>query len=81
MKLNEAQQQELWRWAVHNRVFELSQTLSEIHSTFNALCEERFISFDKFTLIKQQMRIVSLELDKLRTGISNFNFQPEKEPE
>ncbi len=63
------QEKELWRWAVHNRAFELDSDLAELRSTFMALEEGRIGTFDKWTVAERQMRVCALELENLKTAL------------
>ena len=64
----------LWRWAVHNRSFELMHTLEELNSTFIALVgPENTVVCDRYALIESQVRVCSLELEKLRDRISKID--------
>jgi hypothetical protein len=73
------QQKELWRWAVHNRAFEVSQAVSEIRSTFLALGGEGMFVHDKWTIAERQLRVCALELENLRNAISRIAFEPQTE--
>lgn len=73
--MTDDQLKELWKWAVHNRCFELQQHLREIRSTFMTLADGHLVH-DKFTIAERQLRVVELELDNLVTSISRINYQP-----
>ena len=66
------QRKELWRWAVHNRSFELGQTIAEIRSTFTMLAGEKIVH-DKAALIGRQLRVLELEVENLKQMVSNFD--------
>lgn len=76
MEITKEEQQELWRWAVHNRIFELTHTLSEITSTFKVLSDGKIGIFDSWTITERQLRICALELENLKKTISHLNYKP-----
>ncbi len=76
MKIHVDDQKELWRWAVHNRIFELTQTLSEINSTFNLLADGKVGVFDSWSLMERQIRVCALELENLKKMVTNIGYKP-----
>ncbi len=74
--MNAEQRKELWRWAVHNRVFDLTVALSEIRSTLTALGGDALMTHDKWIVAERQLRICELEVDNLRKMVGNIRFEP-----
>jgi len=78
--MNAKEQAELWRWAVHNRAFEVQQALDEIRSTFMALSGPKVMLHDKYSVAERQLRICELEAKNLITAITHIDFKPPETP-
>jgi hypothetical protein len=77
--LSADEQRELWRWAVHNKAFDLASDLRNIRTTFLALGGPEIMLHDKWIIAERQMKIAALELENLRKALSNIVFEPKHE--
>ena len=69
--MKEEDKKELWRWAVHNKSFEICERLTELRSTFLALVgEDNIVIHDRYSLIERQIRVCELELSNLKSLLS-----------
>lgn len=72
--LTRVQAKELWRWAVHNRAFDLAHMLSEMRGTFTALAGETAFAFDSYAVAERQLRVCELELENLKRAIGRIDY-------
>lgn len=70
------QKHELWRWAVHSRVFDINHMLGNVHSTLVALAG---VSHERVA-IEAQLLNVTQEAAKLRDMLSHFAYTPYELP-
>lgn len=70
------EQKNLWRWAVHNRAFEVEQTIAEIRSTALALGGPTCLVHDKWIILERQLRICAQEVKNLKTAVGRIDFEP-----
>jgi hypothetical protein len=74
MKTDE--QKELWRWAMAQRSFDISEYLHQMYSTMIALGTVDAFVHDKWVILERQLKICQLEADKLQKAVSNIKFEP-----
>ena len=67
---------ELWRWAVHNRAFELERTIAEIRSTALALGGPISLTHDKWIILERQLRICAQEANNLVKAAGRIDIEP-----
>lgn len=75
------QEADLWRWAVHNKSFEISRALTELRSTMMALGAGniRVGIQDHFFMSERQLKICELEVKNLQNMIMKIRFTPSEE--
>lgn len=79
MELTLEEQIELWRWAIHNKAFDLLHDLDQMRSTFKAFGKEKIGIWDKWTIAERQFRVCNLELENLRRSITALDFKPKED--
>ena len=74
MELTKEQQEELWRQAVHNKVFQLGQDCQDLRAALEILIPPEISIHDKFSVFERQLRVVECELRRLREYVAKLKL-------
>ena len=68
--------EEIWKYCVHNKAFDLERELDTLRICFEFLAGNKTVLNDQYIIAYQQIQLCQFQLDKLQKAISRIKFEP-----